>query len=178
MHALRRTGQGLALCAVFGLLALLVWRLTHQPAHPKVGKPAPQFALSRVDGAGRLALADFRGRAVLINFWASDCIPCGEEAGALEAVYDRYRGSGLVVLGVDTTDFASDGWRFIQKHRVTYPNVLDGSGSVAERYGVVGTPETFVLDRKGRVVGDTIVGPVTLDANRSLLQRSLRVALG
>ena len=178
MHALKRTGQTIAICSVAGLLALLVWRVTHQAHPPRVGKQAPQFALARVDGGGRLALADLRGRAVLINFWASDCIPCGKEAGALEAIYRRYRPHGLVVLGVDTEDFSSDAWRFMQRHHVTYPNVRDGDGTVSARYAVLGTPETFVLDRRGRLVGDTILGPVTLDANRSVLERSLRAALG
>jgi cytochrome c biogenesis protein CcmG/thiol:disulfide interchange protein DsbE len=178
MHAVRRTGQGLALCAVLGLLGLLVWRLTHQSEPPKIGKPAPQFALRRIGGAGKVALADLRGKAVVINFWASDCIPCAREAATLEALYGRYRARGLVVLGVDTDDFASDAARFLARHRVTYPNVRDGDGTVAGRYAVFGTPETFVLDREGRMVGDTILGPVTLDANRSLLARSLRVALG
>jgi cytochrome c biogenesis protein CcmG/thiol:disulfide interchange protein DsbE len=178
MLALKRTGQAVALCSVAGLLALLVWRVTHESHPPKVGKPAPQFALERVDGAGRLALADLRGKPVLINFWSSDCVPCAHEAAALEAVYRTYRPHGLVVLGVDTEDFASDGWRFIQKHRVTYPNVLDKEGAVAARYAVLGTPETFVLDRKGRLVGATIFGPVTLDANRLVLEQSLRAALG
>jgi cytochrome c biogenesis protein CcmG/thiol:disulfide interchange protein DsbE len=178
MLAVKRTGQAVAICTVAGLLALLVWRLTHQSQPPKVGKPAPQFALERVDGGGRLGLADLRGRPLLINFWSSDCGPCAQEAAALEAVYQRYRPRGLVLLGVDTADFASDGWRFMQKHHVTYPNVLDGSGAVAGRYGVLGTPETFVLDRKGRLVGDTIVGPITLEANRAVLERSLRAALG
>ncbi len=178
MAALRRTGQGLALATVICLLALLVWHLTHQTAPPKIGRPAPQFALPRVDGGGDMALSDLRGRAVLVNFWASDCVPCAHEAGALEAVYRQYRRQGLVVLGVDTEDFSADAWRFVQRHRVTYPNVRDGSGTVAARYGVFGTPETFVLDRRGRVVGRTIVGPVTQDANRSLLRAGLRVALG
>jgi cytochrome c biogenesis protein CcmG, thiol:disulfide interchange protein DsbE len=157
--------QAATVVVVLGLLALLIWKVAHQDKGVKLGggrtPPAPAFALTRLDAPGKLALASLRGKVVVLNFWASWCAPCKSEAPRLEAAWQRYRQQGVVVLGVDGQDFSGDAKRFIRKHKITYPNVHDGPGDVGTKYGVTGFPETYFVDRRGRLVGDRVVGEVS-----------------
>ena len=86
---------------------------------------------------------------MIVNFWASWCIPCKDEAPALQKTYEKYRAQGLVVLGIDAQDFREDAKRFAKRFGVTYPVVYDGSGSTLGKWGVTGFPETFFVDRSG-----------------------------
>jgi cytochrome c biogenesis protein CcmG/thiol:disulfide interchange protein DsbE len=176
MRTLKVTGQVVALAAVAGLLGLLVWRLTHQSKPPKIGGPAPAFSLRRLDTSGTLALASLRGKPVVLNFWASWCVPCKGEAKMLEDAWQRYRSEGVVFVGIDWHDVKSDARRFLDHHGVTYPTVLDGSGSITDRYGVVGVPETYFIDRRGRLVGEHIVGTVVNQKDR--FRSGVEAALG
>ena len=158
--------QAAAIAAVAGLLALLVWKLAHQPSPPRGA--APGFTLKRLVGEGELELASLRGKVVVINFWASWCVPCKEEAPRLEAAARRWAARDVVVLGIDSQDFSGDARRFARRYGLTYPLVHDGPGKVRSRYGVTGFPETFFVAPDGRIVGDHIQGPVSdeqLDAN-------------
>jgi len=161
MRSLKLTGQLVALAAVAGLLGLLVWRLTHQSHPPRLGAPAPSFSLRRIDGAGTLDLASLHGKAVVLNFWASWCVPCKGEAAMLEQAWKQYRSQGVVFLGVDYHDVTSDARTFLTHHGITYPTVQDGSGAVGDRYGLTGVPETYFIDRNGRLVGAHVVGTIT-----------------
>jgi len=160
MRTLKLTGQVVALAAVAGMLGLLVWKLTHQTKAPKIGEPAPAFSLKRVDSPGTLDLASLRGRPVVLNFWASWCVPCKGEAPMLESAWRQYRKQGLVFLGVDYHDVTGDARTFLAHHGVTYPTVQDGSGKIADSYGVSAVPETYFINRKGRLVGEHILGTV------------------
>jgi cytochrome c biogenesis protein CcmG/thiol:disulfide interchange protein DsbE len=160
MRVLKLSGQVVALAAVAGLLGLLVWRVTHRTAPPKIGGPAPTFKLGRVDKPGTVDLASLRGKPVVLNFWASWCVPCKGEAAMLEQASHEYSKQGVVFLGVDWHDLTSDAHRFLSKHGVTYTTVLDRTGSIADRYGVAAVPETYFIDRKGRLVGVHIVGTI------------------
>jgi cytochrome c biogenesis protein CcmG, thiol:disulfide interchange protein DsbE len=171
-----RALQATALAAVAGLFALLVWRLTHQSHPPKVGGPAPAFSALRLRGDGRLALGSLRGKAVVVNFFQSYCVPCKAEAPALQQAYAAYRKQGVVFVGIDYWDSIAEGRKFVDRHGVTYPVVRDPGGNVADRYGVTGTPETFFIDRRGRLVGDHILGPINQGSNRALFRESLAVA--
>jgi cytochrome c biogenesis protein CcmG/thiol:disulfide interchange protein DsbE len=169
--------QALTVAVVLGLLALLVWKVVHQDKGVKLGggrtPAAPQFALSRLDAPGKLKLASLRGKVVVLNFWASWCVPCKSEAPRLEAAWQRYRGRGVVVLGVDGQDFSGDAKRFIRKHGITYPNVHDGPGDIGTKYGVTGFPETYFVDRRGRLIGDRVVGEVSADKLTAGIRRAL-----
>jgi cytochrome c biogenesis protein CcmG/thiol:disulfide interchange protein DsbE len=163
--------QALAVGAVVALLALLIWRVAHgSPSRPTGAAPA--FQLSRLEGQGALSLSSLRGKVVVLNFWASWCIPCKQEAGTLEAGWQRWRSRGVVVLGVDSEDFSGDGRRFAHRYGVTYPLLRDGAGSVKDRYGVSGYPETFFIDPKGKVVS-SVAGPVSA----SVFDTSVKQAL-
>jgi cytochrome c biogenesis protein CcmG, thiol:disulfide interchange protein DsbE len=176
MRALKLAGQAVALAAVAGLLGLLVWRLTHQSHPPKLGGPAPAFSLRRIDSRGTLELASLRGRPVVLNFWASWCVPCKGEAKLLEQSFLQYRARGVVFLGVDYHDVTSDARTFLAHHGITYPTVQDGSGMVGDRYGLTGVPETYFIDRRGRLVGFHIVGTIVNQVEK--FRSGIEAALG
>ena len=173
---LQLAGQTLAIAAVGVLAGLLLWNLTHQPPPPRVGQRAPEFSLPRLNGAREISLASLRGKAVVLNFFASWCEPCKREAPALEQLWRDYRSQGVVVLGIDTNDASNDARRFISAHGVTYPTV-GGGGRLTGKYGVAGLPVTYVLNRQGRIVGGEIVGPVSEQAHSEDLYRYLHEAL-
>jgi cytochrome c biogenesis protein CcmG/thiol:disulfide interchange protein DsbE len=181
---LKFAGQVLALALVTGLFALLVWKMWSQDegvaAKVRRGEtpPAPVFRLHRLDRPGRLSLAGLRGRPVIINFWASWCIPCKKEAPLLESVWHRYRDRGLVVLGVDINDLRGDARRFARENNMTYPLVYDGPGATTTRYGLTGVPETFFVARDGRLVCDYVQGGVHLEGNKERFDECVREVLG
>lgn len=166
---------------VGALLVLLAWRVVvvgrddGLAAAVAAGKDpaAPDFALERLDGAGRMRLSALRGKVVLLNFWASWCGPCKDESQQLENAWRRWRSRGVVFVGVDAQDFSSDARRFVSRHRVTYPSVHDGPGSIAARYGVSGFPETWFVSRTGRLVVEHVNGPLTAER----IDHDLRLAL-
>jgi cytochrome c biogenesis protein CcmG/thiol:disulfide interchange protein DsbE len=173
----KTTAQLLALACVAGLLALLVWQLGHQRHAPGVGAMAPAFTLNRLEGPGKISLASYRGKPVVLNFWASWCEPCKGEAAVLERDWTSYHDRGVVFLGVDYHDLASDARRFVSAHELTFPMVEDGSGQVTEnRYGVSQVPETYVLDRSGRIVLH-LPGPITSSSFAGRFKRAIAEAL-
>jgi cytochrome c biogenesis protein CcmG/thiol:disulfide interchange protein DsbE len=179
---LRTMLQGVAVAAVLGLLALLVWKLVNdersQVPRQLSGKSvdAPNFALPRLDSGGELSLASLRGKGVVVNFWASWCEPCKEETPMLQAAWRRYRSQGLVVVGIDYDDFRGDARAFAKRYGVTYPIVHDRRKETVGRYGVVGVPETFFVDRRGRLVGERVVGALEEDELEAGIALALRRA--
>jgi cytochrome c biogenesis protein CcmG/thiol:disulfide interchange protein DsbE len=176
-------GQGLAVGLVVLLFALLVWKLISDEGGDLARKAdrgerpaAPDFTLEHLDGEGTLSLSSLEGKAVALNFWASWCIPCKEEAPILEQVWDERREQGLVVLGIDTKDFREDAQRFIRRYELSYPVVFDGPGKMLGRFGVTGFPETFVLDRQGRVV-EAFIGSIAGEEEEARFRRAIEEAL-
>lgn len=145
------------LAAVFALLGVVTVRV-NRPASITLAlargetPAAPDFTLPRLDRGGELTLSALRGQVVVLNFWASWCVPCRDEAPALEATWQRYRGQGVVVLGVNVQDLTPKALAFIRETKATYPSVRDKNNAVYRAYGLTGVPETFFIDRKGRIV--------------------------
>ncbi len=133
---------------------------------PVVGHAAPDFSVSLLNGkAGQaLRLADLKGKPVVVNFWASWCDPCVDEAPVLEAASQQYAAQGVVFVGISYEDEPTDSTRFLQQYGVTYPVGTDGSaktpGAIAIAYGVLAPPETYFINRSGVVV-DEFSGPLS-----------------
>ena len=123
---------------------------------PLIGKSAPDFTLPTLSGsgnAGKIRLADFKGKPVVLNFWASWCEPCNDEAAFLQKSWPSLQSQGIVFLGIDGPEKSSDALKFLQKYGITYRNAQDTiDGAVAINYGVTGFPETVFIDRNGVVV--------------------------
>jgi cytochrome c biogenesis protein CcmG, thiol:disulfide interchange protein DsbE len=115
------------------------------------GDRAPVFNLSGDNGTG-LRLEDYRGKYVLLNFWATYCVPCVEELPSLNAVYDSMRDKGLIVLGVSVDENQEAYQRFLTAHNVTFPTARDPEWTAAIRYGTSKIPETYLIDREGTVL--------------------------
>jgi protein SCO1/2 len=126
---------------------------------PQVGHPAPDFAL-RTPAGGTISLASLRGKTVLVNFWASWCIPCRSEAPRLSHWYSRLHGQGFTVLGVDQQEGASDVNDFVRQFHLTYPVVLDSDAAVDGRYNIVVLPVSFLVGPNGAI---TAVKPGAVD---------------
>ncbi len=142
---------------------------------PLLGHRARDFTLAALSArpAPAIHLASFKGKPVMLNFWASWCDPCKHEASLLEATWQHVRGQGVVFIGIDFEDRQSDGLSFLQTYGITYPNAIDASGSVAINYGVTGVPETVFIDRRGVIVGKVIgeLTEQTLESNLQLFAR-------
>jgi cytochrome c biogenesis protein CcmG/thiol:disulfide interchange protein DsbE len=136
-------------------------------------KEAPDIELPRLSGGGREGLADYRGKVVLLNFWASWCDPCRAESPLLERWHRRISKKGGTVVGVDVLDVSSDARDFIRKYGLSYPQLRDRAGDALQRFGVVAYPETFAIDRRGRIAA-TRRGPVDEDWLRRQVTPLLR----
>jgi len=142
------------------------------PARPLPAlRPAPDFTLPSLRG-GQLRLGELRGKVVLLNFFASWCAPCAAEAPDLRATYERYRARDVVFVGVAVLDEADAARAFLQRHRLPYPAVFDGSGRLMELYQITGLPTSIFIDSRGMIVG-RFVGPFIGPAGVAELERRL-----
>jgi len=152
---------------VVALIALLAYGVTSTGPSRSLDaklargeKPAaPALALGKLEGPGQRSLADYRGKVVLLNVWASWCVPCKQESPLLERWYRTMQTQGGVVLGVDTLDVRDDALGFIDKYDLTYPQLHDSEGTSIKKLGTAQVPESFLIDRKGRLVA-LLRGPV------------------
>jgi cytochrome c biogenesis protein CcmG/thiol:disulfide interchange protein DsbE len=179
----RLVGQGVAIGLVALLFILLAWSLVSDEggdlaaAAARGDRPdAPDFTLERLDEEGELQLSSLEGKAVVLNVWASWCVPCKKEAPYLEELWQRNGERGLVVVGLDAKDFRADARKFAERYELTFPLVYDGPGDTLDGFGVTGFPETFVLDREGRVV-EAFAGAVDGDDVRDRFESAIERAL-
>jgi cytochrome c biogenesis protein CcmG, thiol:disulfide interchange protein DsbE len=171
MHLSRRTIIGFVLttAASAGLLILLFARLVSASQNaaavsdfPLIGHTAPDFTITVWNGTTgqKVHLAALKGKPVVVNFWASTCIPCQDESKILTDGAKKYGPQGVMFVGVDSEDAAPEGTAFLKQYGITYPTGADTTGSIAVAYGVTGVPETVFIDRNG-VVTDKFGGALT-----------------
>jgi len=154
-------------CVLLALIALLAYGLAQNEPDRGVDEAlargersaAPAFELPKLGGGGSASLADYRGQVVVLNFWASWCKPCRDESPLLERWHRRIRDRGATVLGVDILDVTGRAQDFIDEYGLTYPMLKDKDGEGLDKFGVVAYPETFVIDRQGRIAA-VARGPV------------------
>lgn len=135
------------------LLAAMIYRVVPylETHNVEVGDKAPGFELADDTGQG-VNLSDFRGKYVLLNFWATWCPPCVEEMPSLSALHERLKDQGLVVLGVSVDESEAEYKRFLDRARLSFPTVRDPERSVSSRYGTVKYPETYLINPEGIVI--------------------------
>lgn len=152
------------LALVVPFVVVLVAGLGRDPRRipsPLLGQPAPPFTLPLFEG-GSVTAATYRGHVVVMNFWASWCAPCYEEAPELQRAWETLRGRGLTVIGINIQDRSTSARQFIRAFGQTFPNGEDLTGRMSIDYGVSGLPETFILDANGRVIYKH-VGAITVE---------------
>jgi cytochrome c biogenesis protein CcmG, thiol:disulfide interchange protein DsbE len=139
--------------AALALIGLLAFGLATKDSDGiAVGDPAPDVELPRLEGEGAESIADYRGEWVLVNFWASWCVPCRDESPTLQRFYDRHRDDGVVVLGIDTQDLSGDALEFVRELDLTYPQLRDpdaDSPLSEDEFGATGLPESYLIDPRG-----------------------------
>lgn len=146
----------LGIVAVF--VGFVAWGLSSRSAAQPTSGPAPDFSLPLFEGydgglgQSTFTLSEMRGRVVLINFFASWCIPCEEEAPELEAAYRAYKDRGVIFLGIAWADNDADAMNYLKRFNITYANGPDRGTKIGPKYHITGVPETFIIDQKGNVV--------------------------
>lgn len=135
--------------AVIGLLAYGL--LSKGTTTLAVGDPVPDRELPVLGGGGQGAIADYRGSWVLVNLWASWCIPCRQEAPVLDRFAHRFRDRHVRVLGIDVQDNSDDALRFLREYDVTYPQLRSVGDERSAAFGSTGVPENFLVDPRGRL---------------------------
>jgi cytochrome c biogenesis protein CcmG/thiol:disulfide interchange protein DsbE len=158
-----RAWQGLFVLILIGFVGLLAARLiqTNQSEHRASGT-APAFSFTTFDGE-TISSADLLGKGVVLNFWASWCDPCRDEAELLEATWRREQGGDIVFLGLDYLDQEPAALAYLDEYNVSYPNGPDLQSAAARSYGIKGVPETFFIDAQGNIV-DIVIGPIASQA--------------
>ena len=153
MSRLKVFGQLGAVALVLALLGLLAWKVfSDEGPSARIGEPVPAFDLPELSGTGRVTVDASQRTPMVINFWATWCLPCREEAPLLEAAWRKYRDRGVRFIGVDVRDFNGDARDFVEEFGLTYPIAYDGPARLWEPWGITGLPETFFVGADGEIV--------------------------
>jgi cytochrome c biogenesis protein CcmG/thiol:disulfide interchange protein DsbE len=167
---------GSVVAAVGLLTALFGFGLSRDPTlirSPLVGRPAPDFSLSRLDATGSVSLAALRGQVVVVNFWASWCAECSVEHAALSDAWRRYRDQGMVLVGIPFEDAPSASLAWQRRMGGGWPLMSDPGSKTAFDFGVSGVPETYVIGRNG-LVAYKYVGAVSFAGLSEVVSQQLR----
>lgn len=165
-----KAGQIITVAAVIGFLLVLGYGLRTQFV-PLIGAPAPNFTLSLFEG-GELSLKELHGQVVVVNFWASWCLPCRDEAPILERVWREYKDKGVVFVGVNVNDITAKAMAFIEEFDITYPNGPDLYSRISRAYRITGVPETLFITSDGQVT-ERHIGPISEAKLRTALEELL-----
>jgi cytochrome c biogenesis protein CcmG, thiol:disulfide interchange protein DsbE len=155
-----RARSVIAVLLAVAVVGLLVYGLVSKGnSRLAVGEKAPSPELPKLDEPGHGSLKEYRGKWVLVNFWASWCVPCQDEAPALTKFQEEHAGQNFTVLGIDTQDISDDGIKFAKEYDLTYPLLHDGNGDNGHEFGTTGVPENYLLEPSGKLAWD-VAGPV------------------
>jgi cytochrome c biogenesis protein CcmG, thiol:disulfide interchange protein DsbE len=150
----------IAILVAVAVVALLVWGLVSKGnSRLAVGETAPSPSLPKLDEPGDGSLKEYNGKWVLVNFWASWCIPCRDEAPALEQFQKEHGSKNFTVVGIDTQDLSDDGTKFAKQFGLSYPQLHDGNGDNGHEFGTTGVPENYLLEPGGKLAW-AVPGPV------------------
>lgn len=146
------TRSFLALLAVLAIVGLLAFGLLNKGATKiAVGDPVPDKVLPALPGPGHSSIADYRGKWVLVNLWASWCIPCREEAPVLQSFYAGNKARDTTVIGINVQDNEDDATAFLHEHPTGYPQLRSIGSERSAAFGSIGVPENFLVDPKGEI---------------------------
>ncbi len=150
--------QFIVFVLVIGLIAFFAIGLKARGEPQPSSGVAPDFTLSTFDGQ-TVKLADLKGRVVVVNFWASWCAPCRDEAAFLEKEWRAYKDRGVMFVGIDYVDSESNARAYLKEFNITYPNAPDLGTEISQRYRIKGVPETYFLGKDGNIHGNSL-GPI------------------
>jgi len=168
-------GLGAGLVVAVAVLASRLGKDATYVPSPLIGKPAPAFTFTKLDGT-TVTNADLTGKTYVVNFWASWCVPCRTEHGALRAFWERYRDRGVTLFGVLYEDSPERGRAFQQDLGGDWPLVKENRQAVVD-FGVRGPPETYVVDGQGRIF-DKFTGPVSYGQLEATVDAASRASGG
>lgn len=172
---------GMAVVVTVAVIALFGFRLMQVNSPALASGAAPSFEFKTFEGQP-IGLVELRGKPVVLNFWASWCGPCRDEAPVLEAVWEQYRTQGVVVVGVDYVDTELEAKKFMQEFKISYPNGPDVGTRVSQAYHITGVPETYFITRDGKLLDGVDadgraygnwIGPITDAALRERVEKLL-----
>ncbi len=168
-----RIWQAVFVLILLGFVGLLAARLIQtNESEQRASGAAPPFTFTTFEGE-TISLADLEGQGVVLNFWASWCDPCRDEAALLETTWRREQGNGIVFLGLDYLDQEPAAKAYLAEFDITYPNGPDLQSAAARRYGIKGVPETFFIDASGNIQ-EIVIGPIVSEARMDELLDKIR----
>lgn len=150
-------------CLYFSLAVILISislpGCSKKPEGVQIGDPAPDFSLP--DQAGKVhTLAMYKGKVVLVRFWADWCPSCKDEMPKIDGIYGRFKDRGFVVIAINVKQGEEAVSAFVKEYGISYPTPMDKEANVAKAYGVIGLPTTFIIDKNGKI-GEKVMGDMT-----------------
>lgn len=161
----------LAAVVLASMALIFGFGLRHQQQTQPTKGAAPLFTLKTLDGE-EIALQSLRGKVVVLNFWASWCGPCRDEAAELEAAWQHYKDKGVVFLGIAYTDTERNAQAYLKEFGISYPNGLDYQTRISALYRIAGVPETFIIDRDGQI-NEFVMMPLKRSQLSAIIERAL-----